>query len=113
MANNNNNNDVALGLIMLAGTALAGYGVYKVLKAIGEYEQAMVAEQQMAEFQAAALEASENYEPPPNCYRHGEDAELCSDCKKCIECRGGYGDTSTSAEPLCSICGYYDSGDDD
>lgn len=113
MATNNNNNDVAIGLAVLAGTALAGYVGYKVFKAAVEYEQALVAEQLLLEQQAAALEAQKNYVPPPNCYKHGDNAELCSDCGKCIECDGGHGDTSTPREPLCGTCGYYDSGDDE
>jgi len=114
MANNsNNNNDVAVGLMVLAGTALAGYVGYKVLKAVGEYEKAIAAEQLLAEGQAAALETRKNYVPPPNCYKHGQNAELCSSCKECIHCSGGYGDVSSASEPLCNSCGYYDSGDDD
>jgi hypothetical protein len=101
MANNNNTNDVAVGLAVLAGTALAGYVGYKVLKAVGEYEQASVAEQLQAERRAVALEARKNYVPPPNCHKHGQDAELCKSCKQCIECRGGIGD---AANRWCQEC---------
>ena len=42
-----------------------------------------------------------------------ENPVLCSACRKCIECNGGHGETSTNEEPLCHIHGYYDSGDDE
>jgi hypothetical protein len=98
---NNNKDDVALGLTILAGTALLGYVGYKALKAIGEYEQALVAEQLAEQRRASIQTAIENYIPPPNCHKHGQDAELCKSCHKCMVCRGGVGDTGNR---WCKVC---------
>lgn len=48
MANNNSSDDVIIGVVALAGVAVAGYVGYKVIKAIAEYEQTVLAEQRQA-----------------------------------------------------------------
>jgi hypothetical protein len=108
---NNSDDDLVGVLIGLGVLAVVGVGVLTVIKAIAGYKLGETISEAKA-VELASTYAPRSYEPSPNCYIHGDDAELCDSCNKCIECRGE-GDLYTARHPLCSSCGYYDSGDDD
>ena len=97
MANNNQSNDATAFLVGLGILALVGAGVYKIIKVVAQYEEAVLLDQQ----QALQLAQAYVYIRQPNCDRHGSDAELCNSCKQCIECRGGIGD---AANRWCNEC---------
>jgi hypothetical protein len=82
----NNDDDAIAVLIGLGVLAVVGVGVFKVLKAIAEYQPREI----INETQAADLASiySGTYESSPNCEIHGEDAQLCANCHGCIECIG-------------------------